>query len=169
MQKHLNLSKRALAMILVVAMLLPVFSSLSMLGVFASEEDVTTLNTTTDGKIVAENYVLTEEEKVLLKSGYLIGATHNYRVPTASDDLISIDTDTKTVTAKSFEETAGYLWNPVSAEIVVNVSGTETVEETITFTNNKASYTTTATAFAVRVKYEVTPHPTSSSTCKKLL
>jgi hypothetical protein len=115
-------------------MVLSACSSLVTLGVSAlgGNED---LKSKTDGEIVAENYDLTEAEKKLLKSKYLIGTTHNYSVPDNSDGLISIDTDTKTITAETYEKTSGYVWIPVSAEIVV---GGE-VKEVLTITDNKAT------------------------------
>ena len=117
MQKFHNESKRALAMILSLAMILPTFMSLFVFGVAAVGEE--TYATKNDGQVIAENYDLTEEEKELLKSGYLIGATQTYQVPNASNDLISVDIDHKTVEMKSFTGSDGSVWKPVSVDIVV--------------------------------------------------
>lgn len=151
MRKLHNASKRILTMILTIAMLLSAFSSTLAFAASAlnDEKDATK----TDGQIVAENYDLTETEKKLLKSGYLIGATHGYDVPDASDDLISVDIDNKLITAKSFKGADGYIWKPVKIEIIENNNVTETITA---IENNQARYTTDADAFAVKVAYEVT-------------
>ena len=150
MKKKFNFSKRIIAALLTLAMLLSAASSLLVFGASA-EESEETKGQMTDGKVVANNYDLTEAEKKLLSSGFLVGDTYGYEVPGTSDDLISVNTDDKTVTAKSFEGTKGYVWNPVYAEVVVN----NVVVETIKFSDNKASYTTDAAAFSVKVKYTV--------------
>ena len=150
MKKKFNFSKRIIAALLTLAMLLSAASSLLVFGVSA-EESEETKGQMTDGKVVANNYDLTEAEKKLLSSGFLVGDTYGYEVPGTSDDLISVNTDDKTVTAKSFEGTKGFVWNPVYAEVVVN----NVVVETIKFSDNKASYTTDAAAFSVKVKYTV--------------
>ena len=148
MQKFHSVSKRALAMLLALAMMLPMFTSLSMFGVVAiGDEDYTTK---TNGQVVAENYDLTEAEKALLESGYLIGATHDYEVPNASDDLISVDIERKTITMKNFKGSDGSKWKPVSADIVVG----NNVIESIKVNGNVVSYETDSSAFAVKVKYE---------------
>ena len=150
MQKLHNVSKRVLTMILTMTILLSAFSSTLAFAAAAlnDEKDVAK----TDGEIIAENYDLTENEKELLKSGYLIGATHNYDIPDASDDLISVDIDRKIITAKSFKGADGYIWNPVKIEIIENNNVTETITA---IEDNQARYTTDADAFAVKVAYEV--------------
>ena len=149
MQKFHNESKRALAMILSLAMILPTFMSLFVFGVAAVGEE--TYATKNDGQVIAENYDLTEEEKELLKSGYLIGATQTYQVPNASNDLISVDIDHKTIEMKSFPGSDGSVWKPVSVDIVV---GNNLIEHIDGFTGNKVSYQTDESAFAVKVQYE---------------
>lgn len=149
MHKYSNLSKRMLAMLLTVAMMLPLLASALAFG--ASAADPLSEKKKTDAAIVAGNYDLTEAEKNLLFSGYLVGETHTYVVPTAKDELISVDTASKTVTAESYEKTPGYLWTPAQAYIVVN----NDVKETVNFTGNTATYTKEFDAFTVRVKYEL--------------
>ncbi len=144
-----NITKRVWSVILVFAMVLSFLPN----GLIFARASEATNGSKTDGQIVADNYALTEAEKKLIASGYLIGATHNYAVPDANDDLISVDTDNKTVTAKTYEGTSGYKWMPVSADIVV---GNE-VMQTIQFTDGKATYDPekAGDAFAVKVKYEL--------------
>ncbi len=142
-----NITKRIWSVILVFAMVL---SFVPTAPIFASAAETET-GTKTDGQIVAENYALSETEKKLIASGYLVGATHSYLVPADNDNLITVDVDTTTITAKNYEGTDGYVWVPVSA--VIEVSGT--VEETVTFTGNQATYTYDGDAFAVKVNYEL--------------
>ncbi len=142
-------NKRLWSAVLAFAMILSTFS-FGALFVSAAEP---TDGTVTDGQIVADGYAqLTEAEKKLISSGYLIGSTHNYQVPDADDNLISVETGTKTITAKTYEGTNGYLWVPVSA--VIEASGRE--QETVQFNGTEtATYTYGGDAFAVKVKYEL--------------
>lgn len=150
MQKFHSVSKRTLAMLLTLAMMVPMFASLFTFGVAAVDEEEN-YATRIDGEVVAENYDLTEAEKRLLESGYLIGATKDYFVPDASDDLISVNIDNKTIKMKSITGDDGTVCNPVSVEIVVNNQVIETIDN---LTGNQVSYATDSTAFAVKVKYE---------------
>lgn len=148
MRKYSEISKRIQATVLALAMILSTLSVGLVFGASAADEPT---KEKTDGNLVAENYELTESEEKLLNSGYLIGATHNYTVPDASDDLIKVNTENKTVTAETYEGESGYVWNPVSAEIKVG----DEVKETIKFTDGKATYTYGGDAFAVVVKYDM--------------
>lgn len=111
------------------------------LTVFAAGE-----NKVTSGELVAENYELTEAEKVLLKSGYLAEDTYTYNVPSDSA-LVTVDTDARTISAAKFED-----WVATTAEVVV---GGE-VKETLALTDGKATYTYDGNAFAVKVYYALT-------------
>ena len=102
-----------------------------------------------EGKIVANNYNLSNAEKQLIASGLLTGKTHSYLAPDAQDELITVDTDNKTVTVKKYEGTSGYVWKAVSVNIVV---GSE-VKETVLLTDGKGSYTYDGNAFSVIAKY----------------
>ena len=100
------------------------------------------------GEVVAENYTtLTDEEKALLKSGYLAGDyTIEYSVPEDSDDLVEVNADEKKITAKPFSD-----WTAVKAEIVVD----EAVEETVSLVDGEANYSYSGNAFSVKVTYEL--------------
>lgn len=146
MKNYSKLFKRVQAMILVVAMLLSVMNLglfLNVSAVEAGQED-----SKSDGQIVVENYDgLTATEEALLASGYLVGAVHTYKAPGAEDDLISVDIDTKKITAKVQGN-----WKPVSAQILV---GNE-VKEAVALTNGVGTYTYAGNAFSVKVNYEAT-------------
>ena len=101
MHNYSSFFKRAQAWVVSVAILLTVVNPLFGLSTFATDDEKPTIEVSTDGKIVAENYDLTEAEKELLSSGLLVGKTHAYQVPTAKDNLIAVDTDTKTITVQS--------------------------------------------------------------------
>ncbi len=147
---HSTITKRVWSMILALAMILSTFTVGFTFGASAAEPQKGSA-TVTDGEIVAENYDLSDAEKKLISSGYLIGSTYNYYVPDANDDLIEVDIDTMTVTADTYEGTTGFIWKPVSADIVVS----EQVKETIYFNGNTATYTYDGAAFSVKVKYEM--------------
>lgn len=103
----------------------------------------------TDGALVAGYYELTSGEQTLLRSGLLPENTHRYAVPTDSDGLISVDTETKTVTVENKEDGYGNMWVPVRAEIVAGGA----VYETLPVTENQCSYTYSGNAFSVKVIY----------------
>ena len=96
------------------------------------------------GEIVAKNYDLSGAEKALLESGYLAGGNYSYSIPDTTDNLVSVDTDTKTITAIAHEN-----WVATEAQIVV---GTE-VKETVSLTNGKGSYQYAGNAFSVKAVY----------------
>ena len=146
MIKYSNFTKRSLSMVL---SLLMVFSTMNIgmwLGVSAGDQGLDV----TDGKIVADNYELTEAEKNLIGSGYLAGNTHTFVVPNADDDLIEVNIENKGIKADTYTNN-GYTWTPVSADIVVNGE----TKETVTLTNGEGTYEFDGDAFSVDVKYEM--------------
>ena len=64
-------------------------------------------------QIIADNYDLSEAEKELLKSGYLVSDSFAYTVPSDEDGLVSVDTENAKITAESKNG-----WEPVKAVIV---------------------------------------------------
>ena len=146
MRKHAKLFKQAQSWVLAVAIIVSLFTP--MLSLTSSAQ--TNEKTKTDGQIVADNYAgLSPEEKALIGSGLLIGETHTYQVPGASDDLIDVDTDHQKIVADSYEGTDGYVFKPISAKIVVD----NDVKETVTLTDGEGSYEYDGNAFSVRVEY----------------
>ena len=103
----------------------------------------------TDGALVAGYYELTDGEQTLLRSGLLPENTYKYAVPTDSNGLISVDTETKTVTASDFTDACDNVWTPVSAKIVVD----GTARETLTVSENQCVYKYSGNAFSVEVSY----------------
>ncbi len=104
--------------------------------------------TVSNGQIIANNYDLTAAEKDLLSSGYLAGGSFEYTVPTAGDNLVSVDTDNALITAKSLNG-----WVPTTA--LIKHHGEEKL--TVTFVDGKASYdaATVGNAFSVTVNYSL--------------
>lgn len=133
---------RLLALALALAMVLSNANLGLALTAFAEGE-----NKVTAGELVADNYELTDAEKAILKSGYLVGDTYSYDIPTDSA-LVAVNTDEKTVSAAAFDN-----WVPTTASIVV---GEEVKEGPISLTDGKGSYTYDGNAFAVRVEYVLT-------------
>lgn len=131
---------RCIALALALVLLATSANLGAALKVFAAEGDKITV---TAGELVANNYELTGPEKALLKSGYLVGGTYTYDVPTDSE-LVTVDTENKTITAEAFGK-----WVPTTAQIVVG----EEVKETIKVGEK---YTFDGNAFAVKVAYELT-------------
>lgn len=152
MYTYPNFFKRTQALIVAVAILLTVVNPLFGLPVFAADdaEPMTEVGSN-DGQIVAGNYDLTDAEKALLGSGLFVGDTHTYKIPTASDNLISVDTEAKTITVKSYEGTSGYRWNPTVAKLMVN--GAE--HEVVTLTDGVGTYAYDGNAFAVVAEFEL--------------
>lgn len=146
MKKNVSFFKQAQAWILSVALVMSMAAPLSSLTAFAETNKT---ETTTDGKIVAQNYELSGAEEGLLASGLLIGASHTYLVPDSDDGLITVDTDNKKITVASYEGTTGYEWKAVSVNIVV---GNE-VKETVSITNGEGNYTFEGNAFSVVAEY----------------
>ena len=113
------------------------------LQAFATENGGASL---TAGEIVAAHYDLPEGQKALLKSGLLdYGDTYTFADVCAEKGLVSVDTKTGAITAKTFGQ-----WSPVSAEILVDGKTVQTVS----LTDGKGTYKTNlGNAFTVAVKY----------------
>ncbi len=106
-------------------------------------------HTVTGAQLVAENYSqLTAEEKELL---ILLGAggSFTYAVPDKSDELVSIDTAAKTITAQEYTY-AGLTWKPAAAQLQ-DLSGQKL--EDVALSGGKGSYAAAAESFAVQVTY----------------
>ena len=129
------------------AMALVLLVSGSNLGValqaFATEDGGASL---TAGEIVAAHYDLPEGQKALLKSGLLdYGETYSFTDVCSEKNLVSVDTKTGAITAKTFGQ-----WSPVSADILVDGKTVQTVS----LTDGKGTYKTNlGNAFTVAVKY----------------
>ncbi len=151
MGKHSNFFKRAQTWVLTVAILLTVFQPI--LGFVVVAEDKTPVDITV-GELVVKNYdQLTDSEKALIESGVLVGdETLTYTKPDAlnGDEVISVNTDNKTVTVKAYKD-GGYTWQPVSVKLVNNGA----VLEELTLVAGKATYEYDGNAFAVVVDYKL--------------
>ena len=104
------------------AMLLAIVMALSTVTFTWAEPAAAKAPTKTLGQLLADNYdSLTDPEKDLLKAGILTEASYTYTAPDANNggDLVRIDAENKTVTAKAYTNN-GYTWEPVSAQLMVN-------------------------------------------------
>ena len=140
MNQGTRFTKRCLALLMAAILVASNFSGLAQF-VRAEGNDSTTVSI---GEIVANNYDLTEAEKNLLSSGLLAGGTFEYTVPTDSDGLVTVDTESKTITATGKDG-----WAAAVAKIVVNGN----VEETVTLTDGEGTYSFAGNAFSVKVTY----------------
>ncbi len=104
------------------AMLLAIVMALSTVTFTWAEPVAQAEPTKTLGQLLAENYdSLTKAEKDLLQAGLLNEASYTYTAPDENNGggLVSIDDESKTVTAKAYTN-SGYTWVPVSAQLKVN-------------------------------------------------
>ena len=153
MKHYSKLFKRVQAWVLTVAMLLPLVNSGLLLGISAADETLPVRDkvVTTEGKLVADNYTLSEAEEALLESGLLAGVTHTVAVPNEGDELVSVNQDTHAIKAVEWTDANGYVWKPVAVRIMVG----EDEKETVTLTNGEGTYVYDGNAFSVHVDYEV--------------
>lgn len=134
---------------LALAMALVMLASSANLGLVARVFAAETGKTITDGELVANNYAsLSEAEKALLKSGLLVGATHEYNKPTDADNLVTVDPVAKTVKAASFEN-----WKAASAWLETS-DGEK--EEIALDANGNGTIAGDHDAYTVFVTYELT-------------
>jgi len=107
-------------------------------------------STMSDGDIVAENYDgLTDEEKAVLSSDLLVGNTHTFTAPAASNGLITVDADLLTISADDYKS-GSYVWKPVAARVVYDGGS-----EPVTLTNGEGNFTYAGNAYKVEVDYEL--------------
>ena len=138
MRSKTSFITRSLAMVLALVLLLTSSNLGVALRAFAVESGEVSV-----AGLVADNYNLTEAEKALLKSGYLVADTKT--VPAIGSNLVSVDTAAHEITADSKNG-----WVPTTANIIK--SGT--VVETVDVVDGKAAYTDVGNAFSVEVNYE---------------
>lgn len=113
----------------------------------------------TDAKIVADydyySSFLSDMESSILSCNAIVGNSHVIPVPADSDELISIDPESYTVTADTF--TSGdYTWKPVKAYLVYTDSANEEFRSEIALDENgKGSFDTDLESYSIEVDYEV--------------
>ncbi len=137
MKAKTSFLKQCLAMALALV-LLASCANLGALQVFAAGGETTVRI----GKIVADNYDLSDAEKALLSSGNLPGGVYVYTTP--GEEQITVDTDIKQIKATSYEG-----WIATQAKIVVDGS----VVETVPIYGGLGTYTYTGNTFSVLVTY----------------
>lgn len=104
------------------------------------------------GALMTQTYEMSEAEAALLESGYLYGdGVITYKIPDSSDELVAVDTASKTITAKSFNQS----WAPYGARVVG-----ETVEDVaLTYNAEKGifegKYDYAGNTFSVEVDYHL--------------
>ena len=142
------------------AMLLAIVMALSTVTFTWAEPTAQAEPRKTLGQLLAENYAdkLTDEEKDLLTAGLLSEDSYTYTAPDKDNggDLVRIDAESKTVTAKAYTNN-GYTWVPVSAQLMVNdqaqgASFGLTKGEDGSYSG---SFSYDGTSYGVAVKYEM--------------
>ena len=159
MKQETRFMKRSLALLLVVVMVLSNLSGLTLPARAAGSSEALSY-----GEIVANNYDLTDAEKALLESGLLVGGVVTFTTPTNSD-LISVNTDEKTISVKTYTDAQGNKWIPTAAGIYVG----ETKKEDVDLTDGKGNYTYGENAFSVKVTYTLTTTEIDIATQQNLL
>ena len=159
MQKHERTGKRLLALVLALVMALSTVTE-CLAAVVPVQRPVGEA-AVTKGKLLAEAYSgsLTDSEKALLKSGYLAGDKAYVFTPPAADNssgLVTIDKDSRKVTASSYKD-GELMWTPVEAAVIVAGTTVENVQ--LVESSNSGVYTGVVTAnetsYSVAVKYRM--------------
>lgn len=146
-----NYGKRFLTMALATLML---FSSINGGLLSLVPANAVEYESITDGELLVNNYDLSDGENALLLSGLLKETTHVYEVsPTAEDNLVEVDGEAKTITAKTFKH-AGFVWYPKEAT-VVNGDNHEVVALAPSGDNYVGAFTTEGNTYSVQVTYEL--------------
>ena len=149
--KRSNLSTRIQSVILALTMIFALANPALMLNVAAADAGATASKT--EGQIVAENYDLFDGEAELISSAYVNANTLSYTKPTASDELISVETDAHTVTVETYTN-GGYTWIPASARVDAN-GYQEDVALTLDGAVYTGNYVYDGAAFSIVVKFEL--------------
>ena len=159
MQKHERTGKRLLALVLALVMALSTVTE--CLAAVTSVQRPVGEAEVTMGKLLAEAYSgsLTDSEKALLKSGYLAGDKAYVFTPPAADNsngLVTIDKDSRKVTASSYKD-GELMWTPIEAAVIVAGKTVDNVQ--LVESSNSGVYTgvvtTNETSYSVAVKYRM--------------
>jgi len=110
-----SILKRVMSTVLTFAL---VVTSINWATVTKVNADETTMNIT-DGQIVAYNYVtgMTTEEVGILSDFNIAGEVHKAVMPTADDNLVTVNSDTGEITAKNYKDQYNNVWKAVLAII----------------------------------------------------
>lgn len=138
-------SKRCLALMLALMLALTNFNMAAAVRPAADMGSVLPA-----GELVANHYELSAEEETLLSSGLLAGERFTYTAPSDSS-LVSVNADSRTITARSYTDPSGNVWKATSAAVIVNGS----VYENVALTNGSGTYSYTGKAFSVQTIYEL--------------
>ena len=140
--------KRILSIVMAIAL---IFTSVSLS--WAVENISADTVTITDAQMVANAYVgdngLTEEEAAVLANKGIVGKEHTIVIPTAEDDLITIDSEAKEITAADFKD-GDYTWKAINASVVY-----EGGSEDVAITDGKGTFTYDGNNYSVDVTYLV--------------
>lgn len=155
-QFSLRMLAVTLAITLLAANFVTTITALDILESFESGNDTKRETVTvTDAQAVAKYSFVSEGEKAVLNCDAIIGEKHNIPVPSDKDDLVLIDSEKNTVSAKEFTE-GGYTWVPVKAFLITQDAIGSEIETPIDLDKNgNGSFETNAESYSVEVEYEV--------------
>lgn len=150
MKQRTSLINRCIALALALMLLV----SQANLGIVQHARAAEFDANTTIAQIIADNYDLSEAEKNLLKSGYLVSDSYGYDIPSDEDALVSVDTENAKITASSKNG-----WVPTKAIIVYGGNELE-----VALTDGVGTYdaAVVGNAFSVKVVYQLSKNVETS-------
>lgn len=104
-----------------------------------------------DGALLGKQYALSDNLKALLNSGLLNENTYTYKVPTEADELVEVNPDDRTISAKPYSHN-GFDWIPVRAT-VDSSEGSEAVSLTEEESTYVGAFQTPGNTYSVSVTY----------------
>lgn len=111
--------------------------------------------TVTDGQVVAANLnELSKNEKNVLNCSAVKGFVIFCAIPTENNTYVSVNAETKTVTARNFTS-KGNVWVPETAELVYTDGAGVEQKEVILLEKGKGTFVSDATAYSVNVTYNI--------------
>lgn len=141
------LGKRCLAMFMALLMIFTCTAGGLVQIAWAVPEGVTV----TDGALLAQYYSLSDTQKALLRSDLLAVRSYTYHVPTEEDELVAVDADNRTITAKAYND-GELVWIPTGATVKSDVTNEQVVltQKVDVYTG---SFQTEGNTYSVSVTY----------------
>ena len=148
--------KRGVAMLLTLAMLVSYGNFGLFTGADAASDDHSDHLHATLGQVLIDNLDnLTAQQEYLLKNGYLVAdKQYHYAPPAEAADLVVVDSEGKTITAKPYTDSEGNVWIPTEFKLTgdadAEIETGALVADGEVYTG---SYTATERNFSVHITY----------------
>lgn len=106
------------------------------------------------GEVVADKYELEASEKAVLGNANVLGNdTITFTAPAADAALVTVDPETKVITAADYTDPQANVWKPVKATVHYEEAGEAKTEE-IGMNENSCTFTYAGNTYSVTVTYE---------------